>query len=111
LIQASYSLLPDTYSEKLETKLSQNLKINIEVINAGVNGYGPDQISLRLADELDWLKPDIVIISIFTDNDFGDLLRNNIYRLDKANQLVLNKYVLSQDVRNRYSQKKENMKF
>lgn len=77
-IEGDGSQLDDTFAKGLEKELGA------QVINAGVLGYGPDQISLRMDDELGTLKPDLVIVSIYSGNDFGDLLRNKIYRLDSS---------------------------
>jgi hypothetical protein len=58
------------------------------VVNAGVNGYGPDQALRRFEDEAARLKPALVVFSVFADNDFGDVLRNRLYRLDGAGRFV-----------------------
>jgi len=67
----------------------------VEVINGGVIAYGPDQISLRLENELDTFKPDLVIVSVFSGNDFGDNIRNKIYRLNSEGELIKNDYFLN----------------
>ena len=53
-----------------------------EPINAGVPAYGPDQVSRRIEDEVDWLRPDLLLVSIFADNDFGDLVRNKMFAME-----------------------------
>jgi hypothetical protein len=81
-IHAEFSPWECTFAARLGTWLTSLASIHVEVINAGVNGYGPDQVALRLEDEIDRWQPDVVIVDIFADNDLGDLLRNNLFRLD-----------------------------
>ena len=52
-----------------------------EVVNAGVLGWGPDQEYLRMQQELPVLKPQVVILAVFADNDMGDLVRDRLFRL------------------------------
>ena len=78
-IQAVFSRLEDTYTSKLENYLKRVSGKDVEVINAGVMGYGPDQNLLRLAAEADKLQPDMVIFHVNPANDFGDLLRNRLF--------------------------------
>jgi len=87
-IEAEFSELGQTFVGKLESKLQTKLP-GVEVINAGVIGYGPDQSSLRMEDELPRLKPDLVILALYP-NDFGDMLRNKLFKLDERGQLVKN---------------------
>jgi hypothetical protein len=61
------------------------------VVNAGVTGYGVDQESLLIEDQLPGLKPDLVIVATYAGNDFGDLLRNKLYRLADDGRLVANR--------------------
>lgn len=84
----------DSFAQQLENALSRRLATDIEVVNAGVAAYGPDQIALRMDDEIERLKPDLVVVSIFGGNDFGDLVRDKIFRLDDAGALRLNQYRL-----------------
>jgi hypothetical protein len=87
-IQAQFSTLANTYAMVLQTILSTRTGRTIEVINAGTIGAGPDQNLGRMSDELPRLRPDLVILHVFADNDFGDLLRNALYYLDRAGQLA-----------------------
>ncbi len=96
-INAEYSKLEDTFVKQLEKKLSKENPFVVETINAGVNGYGPDQYGLRIEDEVDILHPSLIICSIFADNDFGDLIRNKIYRSDENQDLMKNNYVVAKD--------------
>lgn len=80
IVAAEYSSLEATFVEKLERRLAARLGRTVEAVNAGVVGYGPDQVSLRMEREIDELAPDLILTVIFADNDFGDLLRNRLFR-------------------------------
>ncbi|MBI2140936.1 SGNH/GDSL hydrolase family protein [Candidatus Woesearchaeota archaeon] len=88
-----------TFAKELESVLNKANKdvgrAGVEVLNGGVTGYGPDQVSLRMEDEIGLFNPDAVIVSIFVGNDFGDNIRDKIYRLDASGNAVLNNYFLS----------------
>jgi hypothetical protein len=98
-IQADFSPTENTFTERLKVHLAQNLKKPVEVVNAGVAGYGPDQELRRMEDELSTLKPNLVIVAIYAGNDFGDLLRDKLYRLSSDGSLVDNpSYVLDKAI-------------
>lgn len=88
-IQAEFSKEENTFVSKLEENLMYYYKKDIEVVNAGVIGYGPDQALLRMKEEAPLYNPDMIIFHVFADNDFGDVLRNNILRLDVRGKLTL----------------------
>src|SRR5439155_6628510 len=69
----------------------------IEVINAGVDGFGPDQSLLRFEQEVDVYQPDIVVFHIFADNDFGDIIRNRLFDVDPSGALVKTMHVRTID--------------
>ena len=98
-VEGEFSALAKTFAKQLEAKINTGSSGPIEVVNAGVVAYGPDQISLKMDKELDKLHPDLVILAIFPGNDFGDLLRNKIYRLDSNNKLQVNDYFLGDSLR------------
>lgn len=98
-IHAEFSALQDTFTEQLEDKLSARIGKEVEVINAGVAGYGPDQIVRRMEKELAWLDPDLVVVGIYAGNDFGDLVRNKLYRLDEDGNLEPNSFVVSDEIK------------
>lgn len=50
----------------------------VEVVNAGVVGFGPDQAVLRLEREAAAVRPDVVVLGFFAGNDFGDPIRNKL---------------------------------
>ena len=87
-VQARFSSLKDTFSHRLETALESRLGTNVDVINAGVIGFGPDQSLLKFRKEADVYRPNIVIFHVFADNDFGDLLRNRLFELAPDGKLV-----------------------
>ena len=66
--------------------------MNIEVLNAGVIGFGPDQSLIRFQKEVNKYKPDLVIFHIFADNDFGDIIKNRLFNLDKKGTLKATKH-------------------
>jgi GDSL-like Lipase/Acylhydrolase family len=101
-IHATYSTEEETFARQLERALAGRLGRPVEVVNAGVSSYGPDQILLRLDEELPALKPDLIIVSIFAGNDYGDLLRNKLFRLDADGRLEANPWALDPQVKTRF---------
>ena len=95
-IHAFYSPDEETFAVQLNRQLAKKLSRPIEVVNAGVSSYGPDQYLLKMQDELSRLQPDLVIVSIFAGNDYGDLLRNKIFRLSPDGQLEPSSYTLQE---------------
>jgi hypothetical protein len=85
---AQFSNLESTFTYKLQDLLRQMTQNDVEVINGGVPGFGPDQSFLRLEQEADFLKPDIVVLHVFADNDFGDLIRNRLFAADASGRLL-----------------------
>ena len=81
-IMAEFTPRAQTFVKRLETKLTDRLKTPVETINAGVTSYGPGQICVRLPDDLELLRPNLLVVCIFAGNDFGDLMRNRLYRFD-----------------------------
>jgi hypothetical protein len=77
----------ESYVARLGERLAAAWRTPVEALNAGVVGYGPDQASLRLEDELGVLAPDLVVVAVFAGNDFGDLVRNKLFRLDPGGGL------------------------
>jgi hypothetical protein len=91
-IQASFSLLEDSFPYRLEKELQALTKKDVEVINGGIVGTGPDQSLLRMRREIDLHEPDIVVFHVFADNDFGDLIRNRLFDLDPSGNLLLSEH-------------------
>ncbi|HZF28155.1 MAG TPA: SGNH/GDSL hydrolase family protein [Gammaproteobacteria bacterium] len=80
-VQAVFSALEDTFPEQLEKNLIAELGSSVEVVNAGVVGYGPDHYLLRMMLDLESLHPDALVINVFADNDLGDVLRHRLFDL------------------------------
>lgn len=89
-IEAEYSQFANTFGEQLRQIATKELGKPVTVINAGANGYGPDQALLRMEQELPQVRPQLVILSVFADNDYGDLMRNKLFRLDDEGTLTAN---------------------
>jgi len=93
-IHAFYSPDEETFAGQLGKLLTTRLGKEVEVVNAGVSSYGPDQISLKMEDELPKLRPDLVIVAVFAGNDYGDLMRNKMFRLGADGAIVENYWKL-----------------
>jgi hypothetical protein len=98
-IHAFYTADEDTFVTQLGKSLAARIGKPVEAINAGVSSYGPDQIALRMPDELGRLRPDLVVVAIYAGNDYGDLLRNKIFRLREDGALVENRATLDSSIR------------
>jgi hypothetical protein len=101
-ISAEYTRESDTYVAQLARFLAEGAGPTV-VLNAGVTGYGVDQEVLLMEDQLPRLKPDLVVIAVFAGNDFGDLLRNKLFRLDATDRLVRNAPEISPELRRDFS--------
>lgn len=73
-IAAEGTPLEQTFVSRLEDHL-----VGVQVLNGGVPGYGPDQSARVMEDEIDRLRPSVVVFSIYSGNDFGDLVRNKLW--------------------------------
>jgi hypothetical protein len=98
-IQAEFSPLEETFAEQLEQHLARRLGDGVEVVNAGVAGFGPDQALRKMEAELDSLAPEILVMGVFAGNDFGDPIRNKLFRLDDEGELVENDFRLGPEQR------------
>ena len=96
-IQARFSKLEDTFPYKLQEYLKVYLSQNIEVLNAGIIGFGPDQVLIRARKDLDMYKPNIIVINISAENDFGDIIRNRLFELDSDGKLARSGYKIEPD--------------
>ena len=86
------SNLENTFVGKLEKYLIETGLTDIEVVNAGTSGFGPDQNFIRFKNEANNYNPNLVIFHVFADNDFGDILRNRIFDLDENGELINSDY-------------------
>lgn len=91
-VHAEFSTLTETLPFRLQNFLTSMSGMDVEVINAGIIGSGPDQSLLRFAADVDRYKPDIVIFHIYADNDFGDIVRNRLFELDGEGALVRTRF-------------------
>lgn len=73
----------------LPAKLQEKLGGSYEVLNLGVQGYGPDQSLRQLEKEGLGFKPDAVVLALYPANDFNDITRNRMYRYDSAQERLL----------------------
>jgi len=105
-IQARFSEIENTFPKKLERFLKNEIN-DVEVINGGLVGAGPDQSLLRFVKDADIIKPDMIILHIFADNDYGDIIRNRLFELDDNNQLVKTAHSVKKD--QQISQKETNL--
>ena len=72
--------LEDTFGQQLARILNES-GCRVEVINAGVGGWGNDQELLWLKNEGYKYHPDLIILQVFPRNDF----MNNYQPLESAN--------------------------
>ena len=98
-IHAFYTRQEETFVARLGASLAERIGRPVEAVNAGVSSYGPDQIALKMEDELGRLRPDLVVVAVFAGNDYGDLVRNKIFRLGADGSLVENRWKLDPQVR------------
>ncbi len=98
-IQGEFSFLEYTFTERLEDHLSTRLGFDVEVVNAGVAGYGVDQALRKMEGELEDLAPDLVVVAVFTGNDYGDMVRNKLFRIDDAGALHDNDFTIDPEQR------------
>jgi len=61
----------ETFTAIMESTLTTELAVPVQVINAGVRGYGADQSYLYYRDRGARLKPDVVLF-IASENDLAD---------------------------------------
>jgi hypothetical protein len=101
-VEAETSPLEETYVAQLGAALARGLGRPVEAVNAGVAGYGPDQEALRIEDELVPLAPDLVVMAVFAGNDYGDLMRNKLFRLGADGGLVTNRWTMSPVLRQQF---------
>ncbi len=72
-----------TLPNQLERRMDRT-----DVVNLGSHGFGPDQALLRFIDEADDLDPDAVILALFPGNDFADVVKNRLFRIDEDGNVV-----------------------
>ena len=70
----------ETFSSVLESEL-RSRGVMVEVLNAGVSGYGTAEECLYLERDLFRYDPDLVLVS-FYGNDLVDNVRSGLFRLE-----------------------------
>lgn len=94
--------VPDdaTFVRQLGRALEATLGVDeIEMVNAGRSGYGPDQALLLLERDGPMVAPDLVVFVLCAHNDFGDLMRNKLFRLGSGGELVPNEPYVGDRIR------------
>ncbi len=76
------------FSAQLARALQASWGAGVEVVNAGVRSYGPDQELLRMEADFRASAPDVAVVVLYAGNDFGDMIRNGLLRLDAHGSLV-----------------------
>lgn len=84
-----------TFVRGLERLLQERHGSGVEVINAGVVAYGPDQEFVAILEDLPRMRPSAVVLAVFADNDMGDLVRDKLFRLSADSQLIRVRPVLA----------------
>ena len=98
-VQARFSMQEQTFTGQLQRLLRESTSRKVEVINAGVVGYGPDQNLIRLEKDVERYSPNLVVFHVFTENDFGDIVRNRLFELDADGELVPTGHEVTADAR------------
>ena len=98
-VQARFSPQGDTFTGQIQRLVQEHTEGQVEVINAGVVGYGPDQNLIRLETEVERYNPDVIVFHVFTENDFGDIVRNRMFELDADGKLVRTTHAVTRDAR------------
>ena len=78
-----------TFSAIIEKYLNTH-GYNAEVINAGISGFSTSEELLFLENEGIKYKPDYVVLGFYA-NDFEDNIKSNFFKLDKNDNLILQK--------------------
>ncbi|MDF1839706.1 MAG: GDSL-type esterase/lipase family protein [Planctomycetota bacterium] len=81
----------EPYAKTFAAQLGKQWEGRIEVLSAGVTGYGPDQTLLRMGEFLPRYEPDGVVLVLCGYNDLGDPIRNHLVHLDKEGELIFSK--------------------
>ena len=72
-VESYYVRGEDSFVGQLASDLNRGRSHPIEFINAGVQGFGPDQELLKLQEQLPIINPDEVVVVLTEGNDFSDL--------------------------------------
>ncbi|TPV92487.1 MAG: hypothetical protein B7733_25580 [Myxococcales bacterium FL481] len=100
-VHGYYSPDEETFVAQLGERLRGHLGREVEMVNAGVSSYGPDQALYKMQRELPALRPDAVVMTVYAGNDYGDLMRNKMFRVNPAGEVVENSWRLDEEVKMR----------
>lgn len=64
----------ESWPEVLETLLRKDDRPDVEVINAGVVAYAPDQQLDQLRELLPRVRPDVVVLGLYPGNDLAEVM-------------------------------------
>ncbi len=81
----------EPFEKTFAAQLAGAWQDRIEVLCAGVTGYGPDQTLLRMGEFLPRYQPDGIVLVLCGYNDLGDPIRNHLVHLDGRGELVFSK--------------------
>lgn len=101
-IHAAYSADVETFPAQLGARLSAVMGRPVEVVNAGVSSYGPDQVSLKMEQELPLLRPQLAIVAVYAGNDYGDLMRNKLFKIGPDGKLEPQAWRLDEAVERKF---------
>ena len=82
-IHSKFSTLENSFARQLEKQLQTQIDTPVISINAGVTAFGPDQSFLKLKRQFPVYEPDLVVLTLFADNDFGDLVKNRLMEVEE----------------------------
>lgn len=103
LVQATRTPRTQTFPARLAAECRE-IGVDVETLNAGVSGYGPDQSLLRFEAEVDELEPDLVLLVICAQNDVRDMLRNKLFQVNDEGELVRHRTGIPAEVSRRYEE-------
>jgi len=106
LVMAENVPVEATFVKALGRELEARLGAGgaIETVNAGRSGYGPDQSLLLLERDAKAVNPDLVVCVLCAHNDFGDLMRNKLFRSDSNGTLQRETPRLGARMRTRFAE-------
>ena len=106
-VAGEFSRFDDRFTSQLAGALDRPGSGRVDVINAGVIGYGPDQILTRMASEVPRLEPALIVVGIYAGNDYGDLIRNKMFGLDASGKLERRPFEIAGSVRREFDEPRE----
>ncbi len=79
----------ETYSAQLQQMLSDEMRTEVEVINAGVPGNCPRQAALQLRHRILALQPDLIVLHFDMSDVFDDAAIQRFVTLDREDNPIL----------------------